>query len=105
MPRKKHSIETLNDLATKRGGKCLSADYLGWHVNHEWECLAGHRWWNTPGNVFGGNWCPQCNKVGFNEQICRAVLEAGLGGSFPKWKHSDLVNQCGGQMEIDGYNE
>jgi hypothetical protein len=105
MPRKHHSIETLNGLAESRGGKCLSPEYLGWHVNHEWECVARHRWWNTPGNVFRGNWCPVCNKTGFNEEICRAVFEKALGESFPKWKPSGLSTSNGGQMEVDGFSK
>lgn len=63
--RLKGTIEGLQTLAKSRGGKCISPEYLGGLVKHQWECSEGHRWWATPGQVKGsvnrkGSWCREC---------------------------------------------
>ncbi|TSC91338.1 MAG: Uncharacterized protein CEN90_467 [Parcubacteria group bacterium Licking1014_17] len=47
-------------IASKRGGKCLSSVYLG--INHKlrWRCSEGHIWKATPSNVKRYHWCPSC---------------------------------------------
>ena len=51
---------SLNSIAAKKGGKCLSNVYKGNDEPMEWECSSGHRWKATPHNVKKGTWCPVC---------------------------------------------
>ena len=47
--------------AALRGGRLVSAEYLGSYEKHEWECAHGHRWFATAGNIRSkGSWCPVC---------------------------------------------
>jgi hypothetical protein len=57
---RRHSIEDMQLLAGKRGGRCLSADYVNSHTRLEWQCVAGHQWPATPANIGRGKWCPKC---------------------------------------------
>ncbi len=59
------TIEQMREIATSRGGKCLSAEYTKSDEKLEWECAEGHRWHATPESIkgYGGNrgsWCPRC---------------------------------------------
>lgn len=56
----KHSIEAMRDLATARGGTCLSTEYVGSKAKLTWQCVAGHRWQALPTSVVQGTWCPAC---------------------------------------------
>lgn len=60
---KKLTIEEMNQLAMKRGGKCLSAEYLRALSKLAWECSEGHQWEETPAEVKRGAWCPICRKL------------------------------------------
>lgn len=57
-------LEQLKRLASKKGGACLSAKYLGVDAKLQWKCKNGHRWMATPYKVKGqGTWCPTCAKL------------------------------------------
>lgn len=58
----KNTIEDMQRLASKKGGKCLSKDYVLNNVNLLWECADGHQWENQPANITMGQWCPTCSK-------------------------------------------
>ena len=60
--KQKNSIEDMQMLAAKKGGKCLSKKYILNNVNLKWQCEKGHRWENQPANITMGQWCPVCNK-------------------------------------------
>ncbi|QCP54513.1 hypothetical protein FAZ95_37125 [Trinickia violacea] len=48
-------------IAHDRGGRCLSAEYLGVKVPLAWECDRGHVWQASPDSIInGGHWCPNC---------------------------------------------
>jgi hypothetical protein len=59
MPRKL-TIDEMKELASLRGGKCLSKIYTNSSTHLEWECTEGHRWKATPDNIKQGKWCPKC---------------------------------------------
>jgi hypothetical protein len=56
------TIDDLREVAQSRGGRCLSATYLGVHEKHEWECMDKHVWQATANSVWRGSWCPECAK-------------------------------------------
>jgi hypothetical protein len=59
--RKKYSIKDMQRMAQKRGGKCLSQQYINNYTPLLWECKLGHRWETKPYYVIiMGTWCPKC---------------------------------------------
>lgn len=54
------SIESMNTIAKKRGGRCLSKEYVTCQTHLIWECGNGHVWKATPSNIKKGRWCPTC---------------------------------------------
>lgn len=95
---KKYDIATLQGRAAEEGGKCLSTQYLGATVLHEWECARKHRWKALPYQVLKGTWCPKCAKSGraskytieHFKELARAkggeCLSASYDGIFGKLK-------------------
>jgi hypothetical protein len=53
-------LSEFQDLATSRGGACLSDAYVNEWTHLLWRCAQGHRWEATPGKVKRGSWCPKC---------------------------------------------
>ena len=54
-------IETFQEIAAKKGGKCLSTNYVNNRMNLEFECAKGHIWKIAPGSVKNmGLWCKIC---------------------------------------------
>lgn len=59
--RRRHTIESMQQIARERGGRCLSLEYLGVKEPLLWECHRGHQWKVTPDSVINADhWCPQC---------------------------------------------
>jgi len=56
----KLTINEMRKIATQRGGKCLSDEYINSGANLAWQCAKGHTWDATPNSVKGGTWCPKC---------------------------------------------
>ncbi|MFM9435074.1 thiol-disulfide isomerase/thioredoxin [Janthinobacterium sp. CG_23.3] len=57
-----HAI--LSQLAVERGGRLVSACYLGARDKLTWECRRGHQWDATLASVkTHGRWCPQCGII------------------------------------------
>ena len=42
----------MQNLASQRGGKCISDKYLGAMEKIHWRCLKGHHWFATPKYLF-----------------------------------------------------
>src|ERR1017187_8588264 len=54
------NLQEEQGIAIKRGGKCLSKEYINSNTKLEWQCAKGHIWKAKPGNVNAGTWCPFC---------------------------------------------
>jgi len=54
------TINDMQELAAKHGGKCLSKEYVNTTTKLEWECAKGHIWKSAPANVVNNYWCPKC---------------------------------------------
>ncbi len=56
------TIQMMQDLATERGGKCLSDSYVNAITKLRWRCGAcGHEWEAAPTVIRRGGWCHQCS--------------------------------------------
>jgi len=57
----KLDLEELKFLAKKRGGKCLSKEYINNRTKLRWKCQEGHEWEAAPAHVKNGTWCRICS--------------------------------------------
>jgi len=98
---------TLDDVqmeAEKRGGKCLSTEYIKTSELLLWLCANNHQFPMTLNAVkYSGSWCPHCANHNISEEICRAYFEHMLGYKFPKFRAKWLVNDAGNKTELDGF--
>lgn len=53
-------LKQIQNIATERGGRCLSETYLGDKVHLAFECEHGHQWNTTPNTIKRHHWCPVC---------------------------------------------
>ncbi|QQS61536.1 MAG: hypothetical protein IPN70_01215 [Candidatus Moraniibacteriota bacterium] len=58
---RKYSIADMNRLASKKGGKCLSDEFISIHSPLKWVCVKEHIWSAQPSNIMRGSWCPYCS--------------------------------------------
>jgi len=58
--RKTITIKDMQEIAKKRGGKCLSDVYVNSQTHLLWECSKGHQWEAVPYSIKNGHWCPKC---------------------------------------------
>ena len=63
-PRGKYTISDLQRHASRKGGKCLTGKYGGYHKLHQWQCSKGHIWNASWSDVKSGKiiWCLKCYK-------------------------------------------
>jgi hypothetical protein len=54
------SLDVMVEIATSRGGRCLSNEYVNAETHLSWRCEAGHQWTATPASARSGRWCPYC---------------------------------------------
>jgi len=69
----------MQEIAVKRGGRCLSVKYVDALTKLNWECSKGHRWEATYSNISRGKWCPTCggSKKLTIEDIHKVAIEKG----------------------------
>lgn len=67
------------ELASARGGRCLSDSYAGAHGKLDWECSSGHSWSAKPNDVQQGHWCRQCGNSRKDVSWCREMAAARGG--------------------------
>ena len=57
----KYMIEDMQKAAAKKGGKCLSKEYINSVTRLEWKCSKGHTWLAIPPSIIlAGRWCDTC---------------------------------------------
>ncbi|PGK52132.1 hypothetical protein CN918_30540 [Priestia megaterium] len=52
----------VKQMASERGGRCVSEEYINKRTKLEWECAEGHRWMTAPETIKKGSWCPTCSR-------------------------------------------
>lgn len=53
------TLQSMQQLAESRGGRCLSEHYVDARTHLVWECAKGHTWRAVPHSVAEGRWCRQ----------------------------------------------
>ncbi len=54
------TLDDMQRLAARHGGRCISTDYRNIHTELRWRCVRGHEWEATPFSVRQGKWCATC---------------------------------------------
>ncbi|NCB39388.1 MAG: hypothetical protein EOM80_11530 [Erysipelotrichia bacterium] len=72
---RKYDISAMRNLATKKGGECLSPEYLGHKTKLQWRCNLGHIWESTPDAIISGKWCRKCS-ASKSQNSKRLTIEA-----------------------------
>ena len=85
-------IKDLQEIAARRGGCCLSPDYLGSHSRHLWRCDKGHEWQATAASVISGTWCRTCGS-----------RDAGLKRRSRLAEYQELARERGGECLSTDY--
>jgi len=98
------SIDEIRAIALRRGGDCLSNEYVGPHKLLLWRCSEGHEWKASTANVKAGKWCPTCHSY-LGERVCRIAFEDIFGRRFPRAHPNWLLSKDGTRLELDGYCE
>jgi len=92
------TIEEMQELASERGGKCLSKKYINALTKLTWECVRGHTWEAVPASIKRGVWCPHCSKKArlTIEEMQKLAIKRGGKCLSEKYvnTHSKLKWQC-----------
>jgi len=57
------TLRQFQELAFKRGGFCLSEEYLNERTPLRWRCAHGHEWQTAQDKIRRGSWCPVCVRI------------------------------------------
>lgn len=57
----RYSIQDAKEIATEKGGYCVSTTYQGANTSLEWKCSKGHQF-KASVREARRSWCPACNK-------------------------------------------
>lgn len=75
---RKLNIGEMRSIAKKRGGNCLSQEYININTNLLWECLRGHQWEAQPYSIkHGKTWCPHCRTKNIENEISKYAKDKG----------------------------
>lgn len=99
----KDGLDRAKRVAIKKGGECLSTEYVGVGKLLRWKCGNGHEWSSSLSNIENGTWCPRCRNWR-REEMCRLILEGVYGAPFPPSRPEWLRNGKGNKLALDGYN-
>jgi len=92
------TIEEMQELAKRKGGKCLSKKYIGAYTKLTWQCEKGHTWDAAPYAIKTGEWCPVCSRIsGITIKDMQEIAEARGGKCLSKeYKntHAKLLWEC-----------
>jgi thiol-disulfide isomerase/thioredoxin len=92
----KLTIEEMQEIANKRGGKCLSETYIDSHTKLLWECKHGHQWMAKPCQIKNSNnWCPICK-----ESLGERTISNYLKQNNILFEREKKFNDCKGKRQV-----
>jgi hypothetical protein len=80
---KRLTMSDVRESAAKRGGWCLSRDYIDSKTKMTWVCDKGHTWRAPLSTIRAGHWCPDC---AIQQQLSNRKSKAGVRYA-PSFKH------------------
>jgi len=70
MSNKKYKLQDFINIATIKGGYCLSKEYISMHDKLHLKCKRHHEWQVRAGNIANGSWCRECNFIDNRKHTC-----------------------------------
>ena len=96
------TLTEMRALAARRGGECVSDQYVNNETKLRWRCgagRAGHQWEASPGLVKAGRWCPHCARVARLTLNAMKAIATPRGGSCLSTEYinveTPLLWKCG----------
>lgn len=92
--------KSLHEFARKRGGKCLSKEYITDQTKYTWQCSKGHTWSQAFNDEKRGGWCYKCRREKYGIAYLKKLNQyaAKRGGKIItavyKDAHQALTWQC-----------
>lgn len=93
------TIQEMQILASAKGGKCLSSEYINYETLLTWECALKHIWQASGGSIkYNKSWCPECaGNAKYSIKDMNLLAEANGGRCISntyKGIHSKLEWEC-----------
>jgi hypothetical protein len=98
--RTRDSIEIMKKLARRKGGVCLSKEYINSKSKLVWQCDKGHCWRAVPFAIKRGSWCPVCAR---NQKLTLKELQslaARKGGRCLSHRYTNKETPLRWQCEL-----
>jgi hypothetical protein len=67
------TLADMGEIAKKRGGECLSEEYVNAKSPLQWRCNKGHTWTTPYSNIKTGNWCPTCGIESTRQKLRKPI--------------------------------
>ncbi|MEB2492862.1 hypothetical protein SOP93_16985 [Peribacillus frigoritolerans] len=67
------TIDDMRNIASEKGGWCLSEEYKNQLTKLTWKCSNGHVWETLPKHIRKGAWCPICSRKKENRNFHKNV--------------------------------
>lgn len=80
----KLTLEEMQEIARKQGGKCLSQKYVNARTKLLWKCGEGHQWEAVPTSIKSGSWCPVCHAIRRANQRKLTARKRARGSAFSR---------------------
>jgi hypothetical protein len=86
------TIEEMRDLASKKGGECLSSTYINNQTYLLWQCKEKHPPWKAKArDIQRGRWCPYCSNTKLLSKNSLAAQYPNLALQWHPTKNGDLT--------------
>ena len=99
------SLDICQQLASEKGGYCLSTEYINSQSKMLWKCNCGHEWWARTDDIKNSkSWCPQCVNLISQNKLANIIKDIFLNKTLEfnytgfKWLKTNCSKRC---MEID----
>jgi hypothetical protein len=77
---KEKKFKSVQAIARRHGGECLSTEYVNVFEKLRWRCAEGHEWEAASQQIGYGAWCPRCAGVARHTLEELQALAAERGG-------------------------
>lgn len=72
----KLTIQECNEIARKKGGECLSTEYINTDSKLKWRCSSGHVWEQNLNHIkYRSDWCPYCSGRRKDISECQSIAQ------------------------------
>ncbi len=80
----KQQLEELNEIAAKKGGKCLAEKYINNSTRLNFSCENDHVWETNAAIIKRGGWCPECAQEKISKEQIAIVKSIAIqkGGKY-----------------------